>query len=208
MSQKIISGFPQYFAYTYQSGKYYGTPVTQLNELFTDINTQTDLIGDSIEVSSEESNLITIVRDGSFLHESQGYEVIGSNIIRVIPGLLDTETVEVKKLIAVSGVLETIPVEPPSAGNSGYAQTISEATVYTDGSVPSVNALPAITIANKTRITTEFLLNGGRFDVYINGSRSSINDGTWVLADSNTIEFNDDYSAVRMKVDIIKQKVG
>lgn len=208
MTQKIFNGFPQYYAFTTQSGKFYGTPSTQINESHTDINLQSQLIGDSISISIEEIAFLSIYRDGAYLYESQGFDIIAPNIVRVSPGLLDTETVEFKKLIAASGVVEMIPSVPPVAGSEGYVHTINEATVYTDNSIAAVNALPAVTLTGKTRITAEFDLDEGRVDVYINGYRSSINDGSWIFADANTIEFQDDYSAVKMKVDIIKQKVG
>ena len=208
MTQKVFNGFPQYYAFTTQSGKFYGTPVTQADETFTDINLQSQLIGDSISILINEAPLLTVYRDGAFLHESQGFEIIAPNIVRISPGLLDTETVEFRKLIAASGVVEMIPAVPPVVGNEGYVHTINEATVYTDNSVAPINALPAVTLASKTRITAEFDLDEGRIDVYINGFRSSINDGVWILVDLNTIELQDDYSATKMKVDIIKQKVG
>lgn len=208
MSQKIINGFPQYFSYTYLSGKFYGTPATQENEEFTEINTQSQLIGDSIEVTQEEESLVTVFRDGAFLHKDQGYQIVAPNIIRISPGLLDTETLEIKKLVGASGVVENITALPPVSGSGGYSQTIDEASVYTDNSTNPTNALAPTVVGGKTRITSEFTLNEGRVDVYINGFRSSINDGVWVFVNNNTIELNDNYSAVRMKVDIIKQKVG
>lgn len=207
MTQKVVNGFPQYFSYTYLAGKYFGTPLTQTGEEYTDVNLQSDLIGDSITVDHIEAPLLTIIRDGAFLHEDQGYEIIAANTIRIFPGLLENETVEFKKLVGASGVVEVIPTVPPVTA-TGYNQTITEATVYTDNSLSPVNAFAAIVLAGKTRISTQFPLNEGRVDVYINGTRSSKNDGVWVLADATTIEFNDNYSAVRMKVDIIKQKVG
>ena len=208
MTQKVFNGFPQYYAFTTQSGKFYGTPVTQAFEESTDINLQSQLVGDSISITIDELPLLTVYRDGAYLHESQGFEVIAPNVVRISPGLLDTETVEFKKLIAASGVVEMIPPVPPVVDDSGYEHTIQEATAYTDNSVAAVNAFAPVTLAGKTRITTEFTLDEGRIDVYINGGRSSVNDGVWILADSNTIELQDDYSAVKMKVDIIKQKVG
>jgi hypothetical protein len=208
MTQKVVNGFPQYFAYTYLTGKFYGTPTTQSFMAYTDIDLQSQLVGDGIGISLEDSGLISIFRDGAFLHQSQGYDIVGSNVIRVFPGLLDTETIEVKKLTGASGVVSSIPVAPPVSGTSGYVQSMIEATVYTDNSIPSIRALPPIVFGGKTRITAEFLLNEGRVDVYINGYRSSSNDSTWTIINTNTIELSEDFSTVKMKVDIIKQKVG
>lgn len=208
MTQKVANGFPQFYAFTSQSGKFFGTPTTQALEAYTDINLQNQLVGDSISILAEELPLLTVFRDGSYLHESQGFELIAPNLVRVFPGLLDTETIEFKKLVAASGVITTIPEVPPTPDSNGYVQTIQEATIYTDNFIPAIHALPPIVLAGKTRITTEFLINTGRIDVHINGKRVSVNDGIWSIVDVNTIELNDDYSAVRMKVDIIKQKVG
>lgn len=208
MTQKVVNGFPQYFSYTYLSGAFYGTPVTESVSSHTDINLQSDLQGDSIDILPEESGILSVFRDGVFLHESQGYEIIAPNVVRVFGGLLDTETVEFKKLVGASGVIEQIPVHDPVVSSAGHPHSISEATVYTDGSVAAVNGLEAVVINGKTRITAEFSLNEGRIDVYINGTRSSVNDNIWELVDSDTIELNEDYSSVKMKVDIIKQKVG
>ena len=208
MSQRIINGFTQYFSYTYLSGKFYGTPTTQVNEDFTDVNTQADLIGDSIQIDEEDEGVISAYRDGAFLHVGQGFEIIAPNVVRITPGLLDTETFEIKKLVGASGVVENIPVVPPTPGAGGYNQTINEASVYTDSSATPINAFAPVVVAGKTRITPEFTLNEGKVDVFINGFRVSVNDGVWTFADSDTIELNDNYSATRMKVDIIKQKVG
>ncbi len=208
MSQRIINGFPQYFSYTYLSGKFYGTPTTQVNEDFTDVNTQSDLIGDSIQIDEEDEGIILAYRDGAFLHVGQGFEIIAPNTVRITPGLLDTETFEIKKLVGASGVIENIPVVPPVPGSGGYNQTINEASVYTDSSATPINAFAPVVVSGKTRITPEFTLNEGKVDVFINGFRVSINDGVWSFADTDTIELNDNYSAIRMKVDIIKQKVG
>ena len=208
MTQKIINGFPQYFSYTYLSGKYFGTEITEANQDYTEINLETELIGDSIALDNTESHLVTIVRDGAVLLESHGYEITSNNVIKIFPGLLRNETIEIKKLVGASGVVENITVVPPIGGSAGQPQVINEATIYTDNSETPANALGAILLAGKTRLTTHFFLNEGRIDVYINGFRSSINDGIWTLVDTNTIELDDDYSTVKMKVDIVKQKVG
>jgi hypothetical protein len=208
MSQKIFNGFPQYFSYTYQTGKYFGTLATQVQESFTDVNLQSELIGDSITLEANETGVVSIVRDGAVLLEDQGWELIAPNIVRIFPGLLDSEVVEFKKLVGASGVIETIPVVPPAPGPGGYPQNVIEATVYTDAFKPAVNAFEAIVLSSKTRITAQFLLDEGRIDVYINNTRVSANDNIWTLVDNTTIELDDDYSATRMKVDIIRQKVG
>jgi hypothetical protein len=208
MTQKVFNGFPQYFSYTYQTGKFFGSAITQANEALTIINLQSDLIGDSITLDINDIGLITVIRDGAVLLEDQGFELVGPNTIAVWPGLLETEVLQIKKLVAASGIVEIIPVVPPVTGSGGYPQDIIEATVYTDNFKPAINAFPATLFAAKTRITTQFFLNEGRIDLYLNNTRVSINDGIWEIIDSTTIELNDDYSATRMKVDIIKQKVG
>jgi hypothetical protein len=208
MSQKVFNGFPQYFSYTYQTGKFFGTLATQVQESFTDVDLQSQLIGDSITLEADETGVLSIVRDGAVLLEDQGWELIAPNIVRIFPGLLENETLQFKKLVGTSGVIETIPTIPPVPGTGGYPQTLVEATVYTDAFKPAVNAFEAIVLSSKTRISTQFLLNEGRIDVYINNTRISVNDDIWTLVDNTTIELNDDYSATRMKVDIIRQKVG
>lgn len=208
MSQKIYNGFPQFFSFTYLSGKFYGNLLTQAEESFTDINIQSQLVGDAITIDQSDVNLLHVVRDGSFLHLDQGFEVIEPNVVRIWPGLLSTEVVEFKKLVGASGVVQNIPTVDPVNNPDGYSQTITEATVYTDMSKVAINAFEAILFEGKTRITPHFDLNDGRIDVYINSQRVSINDGVWSIVDPTTIELNDNYSAVRMKVDIIKQRVG
>ena len=207
MTQKIINGFPQYFSYTYLNGKYYGTEITEANELHTDINLQFDLVGDSITVKEEEIELLTIMRDGSILLDNQGFQFIAENQIRVIPGLLENEVVQIKKFVGVSGAVETVQVLPPIQPQ-GYPQLVQEATFYTDNSTLPVNGVAAVVYEGKTRLITSFVIDEGRTDVYINSSRVSVNDGIWSFIDSNTIELNDDYSSTRMKVDVVNQRVG
>lgn len=208
MSQKIFNGFPQYFSYTYLVGKFFGNTTTQAQESHTDINLQNELVGDILTMENNEVGLLTVIRDGATLIDDQGWELISPNTIRIWPGLLSTETLQFKKLVGVSGIIEAIPSVPPTSNPSGYPTEIIEATVYTDNFKPSINAFSAITLAGKTRISTQFLLDEGRVDVYINSTRVSLNDGIWIMADNTTIELDDDYSATRMKVDIIRQKVG
>lgn len=208
MSQKVFNGFPQYFAYTYLTGKFHGNNLTQAQESHTDINLQSELVGDSILMESNELGLLTVIRDGATLLDDQGWELISPNTVRIWPGLLETETLQFKKLVGASGVIETISTVPPVAGTGGYPTQVVEATVYTDGFNTPINSFPAIVLAGKTRISTHFFLDEGRVDVYLNNTRVSINDGIWTIADNTTIELDDDYSATRMKVDIIRQKVG
>lgn len=208
MTQKIVNGFPQFHQITYLSGNYFGTATTQSLQDHTDINLQTDLIGDSITITTEEANILTVIRDGINLHKDQGYDVIAPNIVRIFKGLLNTEEVTFKKLVAASGVVTVIPTVPPVTGTNGYAQTVFEATVYTDDSIPAINAFSPLVNAGKTRLSTHFSIDAGKIDIYINGNRSSVNDGIWTLVDATTIELDDDYSSVKMKVDIIKQIVG
>lgn len=208
MSQKVFNGFPQYFSYTYQAGKFFGTLANQVQESFIDVNLQSELIGDSMTLEASETDVLTIVRDGIVILEDQGWELIAPNIVRIFPGLLSYEVLQFKKLVGASGVVESIPIIPPVPSSGGYPQTVTEATVYTDAFKPAINAFEAIVISSKTRITAQFFLDEGRIDVYINSTRVSANDGIWTLVDNATIELNDDYSATRMKVDIIRQKVG
>lgn len=208
MTQKIVNGFPQFHEITYLTGSYIGTPSDQLVQTHKDINLQTDLVGDSISITQAEGGILSVIRDGAYLHKDQGYDIIAPNIVRLFQGLLAGEEVEFKKLAGASGVVTVIPTVPPVTSGDGYEQTISEATVYTDDSVPAVLAFSPTLNAGKTRISTQFPLNVGKVDVYINGTRSSINDGIWTLVDPTTIELNDDYSTVKMKVDIVKQIVG
>jgi hypothetical protein len=209
MTQKIVGGFPQYYALTHLVSKFYGDNTTQVNQDHTDIDLlNPPLGGDPITVTEVDINLLSVTRDGATLYVDQGFDIIAPNVLRLFPGLLNNETVEFRKLVGASGVIETIPSIPPTAGAGGYPQTIVEATVYTDNSIVAVNAFAPIVIVGKTRISTHFAINEGKLDVFINGSRVSVNDGIWSLVDSTTIELNDDYSAIKMKVDIVKQKVG
>ena len=208
MTQKIINGFPQFHEITHLSGSYFGTALDQTNQDHTDINLQSGLVGDSITITEQEAGILSVYRDGAYLHKDQGYDIIAPNIVRIFRGLLNGEEVEFKKLAGASGLVTIIPTVPPVLGSSGYDQTIEEATVYTDDSIPAINAYSPIVNAGRTRLSTHFNINAGKIDVYINGTRSSINDGVWTFVDSTTIELNDDYSSVKMKVDIIKQIVG
>jgi hypothetical protein len=210
MTQKIINGFPQFFSFTYLSGKYSGTSATESLESHTEIDLQHDLAGDSIRITEEDINLLTVVRDGAILLYDEGFEISGTNKIKIYPGLLENEVIQFKKFIGISGVVESpIDTFPPSEG-LGYDQLIQEATVYTDNSQPSINSsgVALDPEGQKTRINTSFSLSDGRVDVYINSSRVSVNDGIWSIFGDNTIELNDDYSETRMKVDIVKQRVG
>ena len=208
MTQKVVNGFPQFHDFTYLTGSYIGTLADQSVQTHKDINLQTDLVGDSITITSDEGNILLVMRDGAYLHKDQGYDIIAPNIVRLFKGLLAGEEVEFKKLTGTSGVVTVIPTAPVASGTDGYTQTIIEATVYTNDSVPPIHAFSPIVNAGKTRISTQFQINVGKVDIYINGTRSSINDGVWTLVDPTTIELNDDYSTVKMKVDIVKQIVG
>lgn len=208
MSQKIVNGFPQFYALTHLVSEFYGTALTQLNQNHTDVDLQAPHYGDQISADVLDVGLLTVTRDGATLYLDQGFEIVAPNILRVFPGLLDGETLQFKKLVGASGVVETIQTVPPVPGSGGYAQEILEATIYTDDSVAAINAFSPVILAGKTRISTHFALNEGKIDVFLNGSRVSVNDGIWFFADSTTIELDDNYSTTKMKVDITRQKVG
>jgi hypothetical protein len=208
MSQKIVNGFPQFYALTHLVSEFYGTALTQLSQDHTDVDLQAPQYGDQISVDVLDIGLLTVTRDGATLYLDQGFEIVAPNVLRVFPGLLDGETLQFKKLVGASGLIETIPTVPPVPGSGGYAQEILEATIYTDDSVAAINAFSPVLLAGKTRISTHFALNEGKIDVFLNGSRVSVNDGIWFFADSTTIELDDNYSTTKMKVDITRQKVG
>lgn len=208
MTQQVVNGFPQFHSFTWKRSKFHGNAGTQLDQTKTDIDIQSGTIGDSIQVDVDTLPLLTVQRDGAFLHPDQGYELVSANTIRVVPGLLDGETVEFLFFTGVSGVLDYIPVAPTVPGVDGYDQTLSEAIVFTDNSQLPINAYaPSLTLG-KTRITTHFEIDAGRIDVYINGGRAGIHSGIWTFIDANTIELNDDFSSLATKVEIVKQIVG
>lgn len=206
--QSIVNGFPQFQDFTYLKSKYYGTTATQAFKPHTDINVQSGTVGDSIQVDSDTVGLLTIVRDGAVLMVEEGFELIAPNVVRLYPGLLATESIEFKFLTGVSGVLNYIPVAPPVPSSDGYDQTVTEALVFTDNSELPVGAFPPTVVASKTRITTQFEIDAGRLDVYLNGRRAGAHSGLWSIIDQNTIELNDDYSTVKMQVEIVKHIVG
>lgn len=206
--QSIVKGFPQFQDFTYLNSKYYGTTATQAVKTHTDVNVQSGTVGDPIQVDSDTVGLLTVVRDGAVLMVEEGFEIIAPNVLRLYPGLLATESVEFKFLTGVSGVLNYIPVAPPVPSADGYDQTVSEALVYTDNSQLPVGAFPPTLVAGKTRITTQFEIDAGRLDIYINGRRAGAHSGVWSIIDQNTIELNDNYSTVTMQVEIVKQIVG
>lgn len=209
MSQKIVNGFPQFYSLTHLVSKFFGTGATQLSQDHTDIDLLNPPVGgDPITVTEDDIGLLSVTRDGATLYLDQGFEIIAPNTLRVFPGLLNGETVEFRKLVGASGVIETIPTVPPVPGSGGYAQEILEASAYTDDSTPAVNAFSPVLLAGRTRISTHFVINEGKIDVYLNGARVSVNDGVWSFVDSTTIELDDNYSTTRMKVDITRQKVG
>jgi hypothetical protein len=140
MTQKITNGFPQYFSFTYLNGKYDGTASTEAAEDYTDINLQSDLIGDSITATEDEIELLTVMRDGAILLDGQGFEFIGTNQIRITPGLLENETVQIKKFTGVSGLIETVPVMPP-VGSVGSSQTIQETDISQEVDVSGLSKL-------------------------------------------------------------------
>ncbi len=208
MSQKIVNGFPQFTSFTYLKSKFFGTPLTQADQEKTDINLVTETTGDQIPLVEDTIHLLTVVRNGATLIVEQGFELVSENIIRVVPGLLQTETLEFRFFTGVDGVVETIPVAPPVPGVEGYPQTTTEGFCFTDGSGTEVNCFPATVLVGRTRISTQFDLDEGRIDVYINGNRIGVHSGIWTLIDINTIELDDDYSSDKMKVEIVKQIVG
>ncbi|MDD3412408.1 MAG: hypothetical protein PHY47_00245 [Lachnospiraceae bacterium] len=208
MTQKIHKGFPQFHSFAWLRSKFYGTLATQSDQSKTDINLQSDTVGDSINIDSSNLSLLTVMRDGAFLHLDQGYELIAPNTIRVWPGLLNQETVEFMFFTGVNGIMEYIPEAPPAPSQDGYAQTIDEALVYTDNSETPVNAFAPILFGGKTRISTHFQIDNGKIDVYVNGGRVGIHSGVWSVLDANTIELDQDYSADKMKIEIVKQRIG
>jgi hypothetical protein len=208
MTQKVVNGFLQFHHYTWLKSKFVGTLATQLANIKTDIDLVNDTTGDSITVDAQDVNLLRVVRDGASLIESQGYSIIAPNQVRLTPSLLQNETVEFYFFTAASGVIETIPVVPPTPGVEGYSQTLSEALVWTDGSSSEVGAFAPVVLGGKTQITTHFDIDAGRIDVYINGTRVGIHSGVWIVVDQDTIELDDDYSSTNMKVEIVKQIVG
>lgn len=208
MTQKISNGFPQYFDFTYLKSRFFGTIATQADQTKTDIDLVNDTVGDVIQVDNSTLNLLEVSRDGAHLHEDQGFELIAPNIIRVVPGLLDNETLEFSFFTGSSGVVTQIPVIDPAPGGDGIDQTFFEALAYTDNSSAPINAFNAFVILGKTRVTAQFTIDVGRVDVYLNGTRAGANSGLWTLVDPTTIELDDDYSTTKMKVEIVKQIVG
>lgn len=208
MLQKIINGFPQYYDLTYQRSYYVGTLATQIQKQKTDINLLTDCIGDQIHIDEDSLNLLSIVRDGASLIPGQGFELIAENTIRVSPGLLNGETLELKKLTGSNAILESIPTVPPIVTSDGFDQTTIEAIIWTDGSESNHNANPAIVVDGKTRVSTLFSLDAGKVDIFINGKRYGKYAGVWSFVDSNTVELDNDYSTTKMYVEIVKQVVG
>lgn len=205
--QKIINGFPQFFDYTYLKSIYSGTLATQVQKTHTDINTLTGCIGDKINLKESNIHLLTIIRDGAALIEDEGFELIAENLIRVTPGLLQDEVIELKLFTGIDGSVTSIQSIPPATPDVGYPQTVQEATVWTDNSQSSVNAYAPTVYAGRTRIKTHFDLVG-RIDIYVNSRRIGKNAGLWSQIDNNTIDLNDDYSTSNMLVEIVKQVVG
>lgn len=208
MTQKVVNGFPQYFDFIYLRSKFHGSAATQADQTKTDIDLVNDVIGDPITVDAQNLNLLQVQRDGAFLHPDQGFELIAPNQVRVTPGLLVGEVVEFLMFTGQSGVINQIPTIDPAPGPDGVDQTLREACVYTDGSQSEINAFPASLSGGVTRITTHFDTDIGRTDVYFNGIRVSENSGAWTRVDENTIDLNDDYSATKMKVEIVNNLVG
>lgn len=208
MTQRVLNGFPQYFDFIYLRSKYFGTPVTQADQTKTDIDLVNDTLGDTITVDAQNLPLLQVLRDGAFLHPDQGYELIAPNQIRVTPGLLAGEVLEFLMFTGQSGAIQVIPTVDPQPGPDGIDHTINEAVLFTDGSGTESAAFPATLASGLTRIVTFFDLDVGRTDVYFNGTRLSATAGQYTLVNSTTIDLDDDYSAVKGRVEIVNQRVG
>lgn len=213
MPIQIINGFPQYFEIGHEYGRFYGNIITQENGTYTDIDLQSDLVGDAILFDIPEVQLMSITRDGAVLLNDAGYEIISSNVVRLTPQLLDGEIVEFKKLTAVADI-GNIPVNPVPGAPLAIEKTHTNAVSWTDASGASINAYPAFLDTGKTRIRTHFTFSSDEIEVYINGQfissalLNSLNQAFWTIVDIDTIELDGDYSSMQTSVQIIKKTYG
>lgn len=213
MPVQVINGFPQYFEYGHQYSRFYGNAVTQAATAYTDIDLQSDTLGDVMTFDTPDVQLMTIVRDGATLLNDAGYEIIAPNVVRLTPGLIDGEIVEFKKLRAIAEV-GNIPVDPTPGAPIVVEKTQTNAIAWTDSSGANINAYPAFLDSGKTRIRTQFVFDPDEIEVYINGQfiseamLNASNQPVWIIIDQDTIELDADYSAMKTSIQIIKKTYG
>lgn len=213
MPVQVINGFPQYFEYGHLYARFYGNAITQASQQYTDVDLQTDTIGDVMTFDNPDVQLMTIIRDGATLLNDAGYEIIAPNVVRITPGLLDGEIVEFKKLRAVAEI-GNIPVDPTPGAPIVVEKTQTNAVNWTDSSGANINSYPAFLNAGNTRIRTHFVFDPDEIEVYINGQfisesmLNSLSQPFWTVVDVDTIELDGDYSAMKTSVQIIKKTYG
>lgn len=213
MPVQVINGFPQYFEYGHLYSRFYGNALTQASQQYTDIDLQSDTIGDAMTFNVPEVQLMTIIRDGATLLNDAGYEIISPNVVRLTPGLNDGEIVEFKKLHAVAEI-GNIPVDPTPGAPIVVEKTQTNSICWTDASGANINAYPAFLESGKTRIRTQFVFDPEEIEVYINGQYISeamlnaLSQPVWIVIDQDTIELDGDYSAMTTSVQIIKKTYG
>jgi len=213
MPVQVINGFPQYFEIGHTYSRFYGNAITQASQAYTDIDLQTDTIGDAMMFDIPEVQLMTIVRDGATLLNDAGYSIVSPNVVRLVPGLLDGEIVEFKKLHAVAEI-GNIPVDPTPGAPIVVEKTSTEAVCWTDGSGADINSYPAFLEVGKTRIRTHFTFDPEEIEIFVNGqytSGSMLNGSAqpvWTVVDVDTIELDGDYSTMKTSIQITKKTYG
>ena len=210
MPIQIINGFPQYYELGYSYSRFRGSIVTEQSAAYSDIDLMNDTIGNPIPLIEEETYLLSIVRDGATLIETEGYEFISENVIRVIPGLLTGETLVFKKLYAKG---EIGPI--PKIATEHQAVVVSKETIsgvaWTDDDNLNINITDVTLFGGKTRVRTDFEFTADQIEVYLNGqfiAPEMVNVSgvpLWKVVGSDTIELDGDYSNIRLGIQIVKK---